>query len=237
MATADFDLDSLARYLHVTPAQVQKMAERQTLPGRKVGGAWKFPQAEIHHWLEERIGAADDTDLAQVEKVLSQAGQHEASDIVSIAGLIPHGGIAAPLAAKTKSSVISAMVDLAAETGLLWDAEKMTAAVRERENLHPTALENGVALLHPRRPLAQILAEPLLALGITQAGIPFGESHGILTDVFFLICSTDDASHLRILARLSRLITAEGFLPALRAATDAGAARDCLERFEKEVEG
>ena len=101
------------------------------------------------------------------------------------------------------------MVDLAAETGLLWDAEKMTAAVRERENLHPTALENGVALLHPRRPLQQILAEPLVALGITQAGIPFGESHGVLTDVFFLICSTDDASHLRILARLSRLITAE----------------------------
>ncbi|MBC7856739.1 MAG: PTS sugar transporter subunit IIA, partial [Pirellulaceae bacterium] len=165
------------------------------------------------------------------------AGQHEASDIVSIAGLIPHGGIAAPLAAKTKSSVISAMVELAAETGLLWDAEKMTAAVRERENLHPTALENGVALLHPRRPLPHTLAEPLIALGITHQGLPFGESHGILTDVFFLICSTDDASHLRILARLSRLITAEGFLPALRAATDAGAARDCLERFEKEVGG
>lgn len=237
MATADFDLDSLARYLHVTPAQVQKMAERQTLPGRKVGGAWKFPQAEIHHWLEERIGAADDADLAQVEKVLSQAGQHEASDMVSIAGLIPHGGIAAPLAAKTKSSVISAMVELAADTGLLWDAEKMTAAVRERENLHPTALENGVALLHPRRPLPQTLAEPMVVLGITHQGLPFGESHGILTDVFFLICSTDDASHLRILARLSRLITADGFLPALRAATDAGAARDCLERFEKEVGG
>src|SRR5689334_11032047 len=81
MVTADFDLDSLARYLHVTPAQVQKMAERGTLPGRRVGGAWKFPQAEIHHWLEERIGAADDADLAEVEKVLSRAGEHEPSDI------------------------------------------------------------------------------------------------------------------------------------------------------------
>ncbi|MFN0017183.1 MAG: PTS sugar transporter subunit IIA [Pirellulaceae bacterium] len=237
MASADFDLDSLARYLHITPAQVQKMSERGTLPGRKVGGAWKFPQAEIHHWLEERIGAADDADLAAVEKVLSGAGRQEPLDVVSIAGLIPHGAIAVPLAAKTKSSVITAMVDLAAETGLLWDTEKLTAAVRERENLHPTALENGVALLHPRRPLPQILAEPLVALGITPGGIPFGESHGVLTDVFFLICSDSDASHLRILARLSRLITAEGFLPALRAASDAAAARDCLERFEKEVGG
>ncbi len=237
MATADFDLDSLARYLHITPAQVQKMAERGTLPGRKVGGGWKFPQAEIHHWLEERIGAADIADLAAVEKVLTEAHQHGTYEIVSIFSLIPTGGIAVPLAAKTKSSVIAAMVDLAAETGLLWDTDKLTAAVRERENLHPTALENGVALLHPRRPLPQILAEPMVVLGLTPNGIPFGESRGVLTDIFFLICSTDDASHLRILARLSRLITAEGFLPALRAASDARAARDCLERFEKEVAG
>jgi PTS system nitrogen regulatory IIA component len=72
-------------------------------------------------------------------------------------------------------------------------------------------------------------------LGVTPSGIPFGESHGILTDVFFLICSIDDASHLRILARLSRLITASGFLAALRASPDSAAARDCVARFEKEV--
>jgi len=235
MAAADFDSDALARYLHVTPAQVQKMAERGTLPGRKVGGAWKFPQAEIHHWLEERIGAADDEDLAHVERVLNVAGQHEPHDIVSIAGLIPPAGIAVPLSARTKSSVVTAMVELAASTGLLWDADKMAAAVRERENLHPTALENGVALLHPRRPLPQILAEPLLVLGLTPAGIPFGESHGVLTDVFFLICSTDDASHLRILARLSRLISAPGFLATLRSAPDTSAVQDCIVRFEQEV--
>jgi len=235
MAAADFDLDSLARYLHVTPTQVQKMAERGTLPGRKVGGAWKFPLAEIHHWLEERIGAADDEDLAQVERVLNVAGQHEPHDIVSISGLVPPGGIAIPLSARTKASVVTAMVELAAATGLLWDADKMAAAVRERESLHPTALENGVALLHPRRPLPQILAEPLLVLGLTQAGIPFGESHGVLTDVFFLIGSTDDASHLRILARLSRLISAPGFLGALRSAPDASAVQDCIVRFEQDV--
>lgn len=236
MPTADFDLDSLARYLHVTPAQVQKLAERGTLPGRKVGGGWRFPRAEIHHWLEERIGAADDKDLAVVEGVLDGAQAQSEEPRVSIADLIPASAIALPLAARTKSSVITAMVDLAAGTGLLWDPEKMTAAVREREKLHPTALENGVALLHPRRPLAQILAEPLVALGITQQGIPFGEIHGRLTDVFFLICSVDDAGHLRILARLSRLIAAEGCLDELRGAGGAAEARNCLIRFEKGIE-
>ncbi len=34
----------------------------------------------------------------------------------------------------------------------------MAEAVRSREQMQPTALENGVALLHPRRPMAKILA-------------------------------------------------------------------------------
>ena len=76
----------------------------------------------------------------------------------------------------------------------------MADAVRAREQLQSTAMDNGVALLHPRRPLANILAEPVLAVGISPQGIPFGGSSR-LTDVFLLICSCDDRGHLRTLAR------------------------------------
>jgi PTS system nitrogen regulatory IIA component len=65
-----------------------------------------------------------------------------------------------------------------------------------------------------------ILAESVLALGITPTGIPFG-SDGNLTDFFFLICSTSDHEHLRILARLSRVINDSDFLWAMRAADSA----------------
>lgn len=211
----DFDVDSLARYLHLLPSQVQRMAERGGIPGRRIGGEWRFSLAEIHHWLEDRIGAGDDADLQQVEGVLNPQGRDN-EPAIRIADMLPAAGIALPLASRTRSSVISDMCELAANTGLLWDPEKMADAVRQRENLHPTALENGVALLHPRRPLPQILAQPFLALGRTSQGIPFGAQGGQLTDLFFLICSTDDACHLRTLARLSRLISSPGFLEALR---------------------
>jgi nitrogen PTS system EIIA component len=218
MPHRDFDLDSLARYLHVSPAQVQKMAERGTLPGRKVAGQWKFPRGEVHHWLEERIGAADAADLQHVQGLLDRDAESQEPAVVQISDLLLPEAIAIPLVARTKNSVITAMVDLAASTGQLWDAAEMAEAVRARESLHPTALDNGVALLHPRRPLPQILGQPFLALGRTQQGIPFGSERGQLTDVFFLICSVDDSQHLRTLARLSRLISAVGFLDELRGA-------------------
>jgi PTS system nitrogen regulatory IIA component len=235
MANRDFDTDTLARYLHISPTQVQKLAERGGVPGRKIAGVWRFSKGEIHHWLEERIGAAGQADLMHVQGILDRAAaQHEPS--VAISDLLLPEAVAIPLAARTRTSVIKAMVELAAKTGLLWDTAEMAEAVQARETLHPTALDNGVALLHPRRPLAHILAEPLLALGCTTSGIPFGSETGQLTDVFFLICSVDDSQHLRTLARLSRLISSAGFLPALRAATTAAEAIRVVQDFENQLD-
>jgi nitrogen PTS system EIIA component len=222
MPYSDFDVHSLARYLHLTPQQVAKLAERGKLPGRKVAGEWRFAKPDVHHWFEHRIGLSDELELLEVEAVLQRSTPPEDAEEICIAELLPTEAIAVPLLARTRNSVIDSMVELAAQTGWLWDVKEMAEAVKAREAMHTTALENGVALLHPRRPMAKILAQPFLALGHTSSGIPFGAGTP-LTDVFLLICSMEDRGHLRVLARLSRILTASGFLDALRQAPDAAA--------------
>jgi PTS system nitrogen regulatory IIA component len=238
MPAEDFDIASLAAYLHLNPDQVLRMAERGKLPGRKLGGSWKFAEAEIHHWLEARIGASDESELIEVENVLDQGRQHEEAldQAVSIAELLPLGAIAVPLASRTRNGVVDDMVELAASTGWLWDPEKMGEAIRTRESLHPTAIDNGVALLHPRRPLNNVVAEPFIALGITTSGIPFGAARGGLTNVFFLILATSDREHLRMLARLSRLISDADFVTRLRGATSSAEAHELISKREKEFD-
>jgi PTS system nitrogen regulatory IIA component len=239
MPEDDFDIEGLAGYLHLDPAQVSKLADRGKLPGRKVGGDWRFSQAAIHHWLEERIGLSGDEELAEVEGVLRRSAEAAGEETAypSISALLPIEAMAIPLDAKTRNSVITSMVELAANTGWLWDPQKMAEAVRSREEMHPTALENGVALLHPRRPLLSILAEPCLALGLTRGRIPFGGQSGVMSDVFFLICSVEDRGHLRTLARLSRLIAAPGFLDELRGADDPRTAHELIAARELELFG
>jgi PTS system nitrogen regulatory IIA component len=186
------------------------------LPGRRVGGKWRFSRAEIHQWFEKKIGASDEQGLTEVEKVLYRNPGSDAGDEPRISELLMPETTYVPLLARTKSSVIKNVCDLTAQTGRLWDPVKMAEALTSREELHPTALGNGVALLHPRRPLPSIMGDPFLALGITTSGIPFGGPRGCLTDVFFLIGSTSEAVHLRVLARLSRLIQQADWLTELR---------------------
>jgi PTS system nitrogen regulatory IIA component len=253
MANDDFTISSLAAYLHMMPEQLAKLADRGKLPGRRVSGKWRFSRPEIHHWLETRIGIADDQQLAQMESTLERVqaqdpsvangshtdGFHNEENVEDeipfcLHRLIPPEAIEIPLAAKTRSRAISAMAELAAATGLLWDPVQMAEAVTARESLFPTALENGVALLHPRRPQTTNLSEAVVALGITDGAIPFGGR--TLTDVFFLIGATDDHQHLRILARLSRMIGEEQWLAALRKADNAKEVHKLLIERDEQLE-
>jgi PTS system nitrogen regulatory IIA component len=234
MPHSDFTVEGLARYLHLGAQQVAKLADRGKLPGRKVSGEWRFAKPDIHHWLENRIGLSDEAELIEVETALQQSAPAESQEDICIADLLPIEAIAIPLFARTRNSVIDSMVELAAKTGWLWDTREMADAVKLRESMHSTALENGVALLHPRRPLAKILAQPFLAMGCTSSGIPFG-SDVPLTDVFFLICSMEDRGHLLVLARLSRILASPGFLNAMHQVDNAREAHQLIIETEERL--
>src|SRR4051812_30347113 len=124
MAQDDFDIDRLAAYLHMMPTAVQKLAERGKLPGRRIGGEWRFSAAEIHHWLEDRIGLSDEGELVHMEGALDHASDISDIEQVSIANLLKPEAIEIPLEARTRGSVVRRMTELAARTHLLWDPTK-----------------------------------------------------------------------------------------------------------------
>lgn len=233
MPNTNLTMTQLSRYLHLPEAQVKRLVERGTIPSRRVNGEFVFSRDEVNRWLETRIGVSDEAELEQVEAALVRSAPvGEAEESLQLARLIPEGAIALPLPAKTRDSAIREMVQLAVGTGLLWDGDAMAQAVKQREELHSTALDNGVALLHSRRPMPGILGDTFLCLGILSRGIPFGGGFDNLTDIFFLLCSLDDRIHLRILTRLSRILAHPGFVDRLREAPDENAVRELIASTE-----
>jgi PTS system nitrogen regulatory IIA component len=210
------DLKELAGLLRRDSRDVQKLADRGTIPGRKVGGAWRFARTEIRHWLEAEMRDFDDGQLQHLE-----SAHHSEPVEPLLTNLLPPACIEVPLDARTAVSVPRAMVRVAEQSWHVYDPDSILTAVQEREARASTAQDNGVAILHPHHPLAAALGEPIVAFGRTAGGLPFGAPRGGLTDLFFLVCCRDERTHLRVLARLARLLLRDGFIDALRAAETA----------------
>jgi excisionase family DNA binding protein len=47
-------LEQAAALLQVDPAEVAALAEAGELPGRRIGGDWRFPRAALLEWLAAR---------------------------------------------------------------------------------------------------------------------------------------------------------------------------------------
>src|SRR5205085_8822714 len=141
-----------------------------------------FARAEIHHWIETQLPAYSDEQLKNLEG--SQGPRHEHELLV--ARLLNEPCMAVPFQASTKASVLKELVRLAEQSWQVYDPRSVLAALEQREQIATTALDCGVAIPHPRRPMPQFLGESVMAFGRTASGIPFGAPQGGLTDLFFL---------------------------------------------------
>ena len=227
-----YTLDELAKFLRRQPKQLQKLAENGTLKGRKVQGDWVFALPDVVLWMETEI-VEPESHNDEFEKTLATGADDEET---SLADIFAENAIDLNFPAKTKESVIRNITKLAADAGILWDADGMADALREREEMASTALDVGVAILHPRQPQPHIIAENFLALGVAGRGVPFGGGFNNLTDVFFLLCCDSDRVYLRMLNRLARVLKSDGFLDALRECATPFDAKKLLADAEKALD-
>ncbi len=227
------DLEQLAAYLRRDVRDVSKLANRGYLPGKKIGGNWRFASSDINYWIETQMHAFTEAELAALE----QRG-HPAihSDEPLVCSMLTENTIAVPLHASTRASVLKELVNLAEGSWQIYDPEALHQAIRQREDLVSTALGSGIAIPHPHRPLSpKAQGEAVIAFGRTGQGIPFGAPDGGLTDLFFLVSCRDADTHLRVLARLSRMMLRPGFLDELRGAETGADVMQLLERTEREM--
>jgi PTS system nitrogen regulatory IIA component len=231
MSHETFSIEELAQRLGRNLRDIEKLANRGRIPGRKVDGKWQFHSTEIAHWLEDQMRDYSDEQLAVVEEA------HRSTEVdvdQPVTSLLKPETIQVPLEARTKRSVLEALVEVAGRTWQIWEPATVLRAVLEREDLFPTGYENGVAIPHPRNPLPDALGESIVAFGRTMTGIPFG-GPSPLSDVFFLVLCRDSRTHLQVLARLGRMLQLPGFLGDLRGAQTAADVYDRLRAADEQL--
>ena len=145
-----------------------------------------------------------------------------------ILDLVPPGGILDDLRAGTKEGVLREMSDTIAAADPSLSAQDLTAILLEREGLGSTGIGDGVAIPHGKVPgLSRLVA----VFGRSRAGVPFHSSDGKPAQLFFLIMAPEQSAgtHLKVLARISRLLKDARFRRELLAAPDADRLRKVFE--------
>ena len=229
-----FDLDEVARYLHLSRADVEHLVKDQDIPFERAGKRLVFRKVDIDAWASPRILGLEGKRLADYHQKTSHGTQELAAGAIMPDYIQPEF-IAPSLTAKTKASVLRQMASLAEKTSRLADPRLLLASLESREELCSTGLPGGLALLHSRNAESYLFDEPFITLGRTVQRIPFGAPDGQPTDLFFLLACPDDRMHLHTLARLCMMAQKTELLAQLREARDADAMCECILASEQAV--
>jgi len=138
-----------------------------------------------------------------------------------------------PLTGTDKDSVITELVDVLDESGLLQNKQAALDAVFARERTRSTGIGSGIAIPHGK---TGAVRELVMALGIAQQPVDFESVDKKPVSIVMLLVSPLDQTgpHIQALARISRLMLDHAFKDALEKAPSAEAAYQLLSERENE---
>jgi nitrogen PTS system EIIA component len=139
---------------------------------------------------------------------------------MKIRQILDPSAVVADLRGGTKQDVLQALCEPVARLNPALRAERLFETLVERENLSSTGLADGVAVPH-----GKLLGLPRItaSFGRSVPGVEFDSLDGKPAHLFFAIFAPEAAGgdHLRVLARVSRILKDQSFRDRILAAKDA----------------
>jgi excisionase family DNA binding protein len=204
-------LKEVAEYVRLSEKAVSKFAQKGEIPALKVGRHWRFDRAAIDAWLGNRPA----TRVTEQQLPAEATGVPES---LRIADVMSPSRIQLNLKASGRDGVLHELVALVIDSEDKRIADTLFKALKAREDLCSTCVDEGVAIPHARNALVGLVDHPVLAYGRHRAGVDFGALDGKPVYHFFLLCAPNVREHLQLLVRLARLVKNIEFRAKLSAA-------------------
>ncbi|MCQ2397475.1 MAG: PTS sugar transporter subunit IIA [Lentisphaeria bacterium] len=215
-------LKELAEYLRVNERTIQRMIDRKVISGTKIGGQWRFMGSEIDKIFFGK-GAESPKAPAEGQTELELAAKEtQANSIITrpqigipVSRVMNENRILLNLKSKNKEDVIKELTDSRLLYGLVLDASELRSKCLQRENILSTGVGEGIAIPHPRDPIATLRASAAIIYGYSKDGIDFGAPDDKPVHFFFLVCSQNIELHLHLMGCMARLLRSQKFVSEL----------------------
>ncbi len=220
----DLKIKDVAELLNVSETTIRRWLTSGRIPAYKLNHQYRFSRDEIENWMmscrvkrtgmriepcgEEQIYPPENEKEGQ-ESTASQGMQH-----FSLFRALHKGEVLSDVEGSSKEEVIrNTMHTLAPNMGL--DPDVLSDLLIDRENLMPTALNNGVAIPHARE---FILPSPsdMISVVFLKDPLEYGALDGEPVHTLFFLFSSSDKRHLHLLSKIAHLCSQKGTIEFLQ---------------------
>jgi excisionase family DNA binding protein len=220
-------LSEAAAYLKLAERTMHRMIQRNEIPCARVGGQWRFMKSVLEDWLLSRMQVLPRNELAPFLDATN--------GIVRLAPMISLQNVVDPVEPGEPAAVLAQLVRPLVDQGIVTDRAKYVDLLLGRERLSSTAVGMGVAVPHVRRPEENPPGAPPVLLGVCREGVPFDAPDDKPVHFFFLLSTTSEVVHLRLLKRISLLFRERGTGGALLGCSSPQELITELRRREAEI--
>ena len=137
---------------------------------------------------------------------------------MKICDVLQKKAIIADLNAQNKKGILEELVEPVAQiTGV--NQEDLVKVLMERERLGSTGIGGGIGIPHGKMKSLESL---ILGIGLSRKGVDFESLDNKPAHIFFLLITPENSTglHLKLLARISRILKNEPFKDRLLGASD-----------------
>jgi PTS system nitrogen regulatory IIA component len=201
----DLQINEVSELLNVSESKIKKWIQEGKIPSYKLGLDYRFNRAEIEDWVMKNgsLSKQENSETCQEEALDNEEHQSLGMQQFSLFRALNKGGVYLDCDKETKEDIIRWTTEKLAQK-FDWDPEVIAELLIDREELMPTALNNGVGVPHTRDFLIGTHFDAI-AVVFTKKPIEYGALDGKPVNTLFFLFACEDKRHLNLLAKLAHL--------------------------------
>ena len=196
-----------ANLLKVSEKTIYRWIKQQAVPAYRVKDQYRFNRAELLEWATSR--------RLNVSCEIFQEPEDEGQAPPSLLAALEAGGVFYRISGFDKEGALLGVVQVLRLPEEV-DREFLLRVLLAREAIAPTAVGDGIAIPHVRKPLVLNVRRPSLALCFLERPIDYGALDGKPVGTLFTIISPTTRAHLHLMSKLSFVLRDSGVRRAVR---------------------